>query len=581
MNTGDKLTALRKLLHERSYTAFVLPVADEYLSEYVPAHAMRLTWLTGFSGSAGAVVVTAQDAHLFVDGRYTLQAAQQVEHKHFTVHNIADLSLHEWLATLGGPIAYDPMLHSASEIERFTSKGIELTPLQPNPIDILWADKPIPEANPAFLYPENYAGVSSLQKRTQIVQQIANAGADMLLIASPENINWLLNIRGRDVEFSPILQCYALLGAGAHVSLFLDTVKTQGIAALLPDVSIFRTGEIQQAIPALKGKRLLLDPNITPQHFLQLAQKNDVEVVKGKDPCELAKAVKNPTEIEWMKKVHLQDGAAIATFLCWLEQAHAAGGVDELTIERKLLEYRQTGDGFISPSFATIVGSGPHGAIVHYRADDKSNRKLERKDILLLDSGGQYWGGTTDITRTVALSLPTEEQKTQFTRVLKGHIALARAHFPAGTSGGQLDVLARQYLWEAGQDFDHGTGHGVGACLSVHEGPQRISKAGFGQPLLPGMIISNEPGYYEPGQYGIRIESLVLVTEKQTQGGKAYLGFETITLAPIDKKLIDIGMLTTIERQWLNEYHQLVYNSLKDKVSSDVQMWLQQACTML
>lgn len=589
MNSGEKIQALREALKAQGVDAFLVPVGDEYLGEYVPAARARLSWLTGFTGSAGLGVVMPSFTALFVDGRYTLQARMEapgLEH-----YNSTDTKPHEWLATnlpQGAVLAYDPWLHSVNEIERL-EKAVarrqgRLQPLEGNPIDVLWKDQPPMPTARAFAMEEKRAGESTEAKCARMGEKVEKAGARVAVLAACDSVNWLLNVRGRDLDYTPVALSYAFLGADGHVMLYIDPVKvTDELGEHLGDEVSLRTP--QQLASDLRElpSPVLLDPALTPAWFAQALAKAGIEVIRGEDPCQAAKAVKNEVEIEGMRESHLIDGVAVVRLLHWLQgEMHTGNEVTECGLADRLLALRAEGEGFLSPSFDTIAGSGPNGAIVHYRAGPKSNRTLARDDILLLDSGGQYAGGTTDITRTLTLGTPTREQRQRFTDVLKGHIALAEALFPSGTAGAQLDVLARQFLWKQGADYDHGTGHGVGHALSVHEGPQRIGKRGGDVALLPGMVLSNEPGYYREGEYGIRIENLVLVAERGTmENGKPRLGFETLTCVPIDKALVDASRLTPVEVEWLNKYHAWVERMLKSRIPAECTAWLRQACAPL
>lgn len=578
----DRLASLRSALNKESIDGFILPVNDEFMGEYVPDSAKRLEWLTGFTGSAGLTVILKDKAAFFTDGRYTLQAKTQV--KGFELYNSGDVSPEKWLsehADDGDIVAYDPRLHTLQSLRRYEKNAPHVIwqPVLANPVDALWKNRPAAPASAAVQQPMEYAGESAAAKRKRIGVLVAGAGADAFIMTAPDSICWLLNLRGADVPFTPFLLCNALLDASGNVTLYIDRLRISeelqkafgsGVTLKLPQ-------DICHDLGSLSGKRVLYDPANSPVWFHQQLSKANAEVVEGVDPCQLPKACKNGAELEGMRQAHIRDGLAVTKFLYWLEHAVAAGKkLTEIDIAEKLEIFRRESDLYLEPSFATISGSGPNGAIVHYHATRESNRSVEHNSLLLIDSGGQYPDGTTDITRTVAIGTPSEEMKRHFTLVLKGHIALATAVFPEGTNGMQIDALARQYLWKAQLDYDHGTGHGVGSHLSVHEGPQRISKRSSDTALIPGMIVSNEPGYYSAEKYGIRIESLVAVRKlgKTEDGGKAFFGFETITLAPLDMNLVDKTILTKEEQNWLREYHKRVYDIHVNDLTANEAAWL-------
>ena len=580
----NSLSQLRKALKSQGLDGFILPVNDAFLGEYVPDSAKRLTWLTGFTGSAGLAVVLADKAAFFTDGRYTLQAKTQVEG--FELHNSGELSPEAWInqhASSGAAIGYDPYLHTHSAVKRYGhgAENVTWKPVSPNPVDALWRDRPAEPAGLARPQPIEFAGESSADKRQRIAQDIAAKGADAAILTAPDSVCWLLNMRGSDVPFTPFVLCYATLAKNGVVTLYLDESRVPaGLKEDWGDNVVFRPTDMLSAdLAVFAGQRVLYDPANSPAWFHQQLAHVGTHIVEARDPCQLPKACKNAAELHGMREAHKRDGLAVTRFLCWLDGERAAGRkLTERDIQTKLEEFRKAGAMFEEPSFTTIAGSGPNGAIVHYSVTAQSNRALDTDSLLLVDSGGQYADGTTDITRTIALGAPTTEMKDRFTRVLKGHIALARAVFPEGTAGSQLDALARQFLWQQGCDYDHGTGHGVGSHLSVHEGPQRISKRGGDAPLMAGMIVSNEPGYYKAGEYGIRIESLIVVRETgKGPDGKSYLGFDTLTLAPVDKRAIEPSLLTAEEKEWLNAYHQAVSAAHAPHLSSDEAKWLKKA----
>lgn len=549
----NKLDALRKTFANLGIDGFLIPMSDRFLSEYVPAHENRIAWLTGFTGSAATVVVLKDKAAFFTDGRYTLQAKDEVDAGAFEIINSGETSVKEWLKNQGDlKIGVDAARISIADAKRYG----KLTLLSTNPIDALWNDRPSFKPSKSWVYDDGFAGETTERKKARIAEKIKQHGADAAFIGSSESVNWLLNIRGHDVEATPVFFSMAIVSASGDITMF----SHEGEHSF---------DQLPAALATLKGKRILLErATVTAQIEAWLKES---EIVYAPDPCALPRAIKNVTELDSIREVHKRDGAALSSGL-----SQIATVKDELGVADVLLSERKKQEGFLYPSFPTIAGMGAHGAIVHYRATEKNNAALAQ-GLLLVDSGGQYLGGTTDVTRTVAIGTATHEQKAWFTRVLKGHIALATAQFPKGTTGSQLDSLARQFLWAAGGDFDHGTGHGVGNCLGVHEGPQRISKRPSDVALQAGMILSNEPGYYKEGAFGIRIENLVVVIEKEN----GFLGFETITLAPIDRNLIDSTMLTTSEREWLDAYHARVLETLELRVNPDVANWLKKACAPL
>lgn len=583
--TIEKLKKLRKEIRKQSLDGFIHPVGDEYMSEYPPQSNRRVEWLCGFSGSAGTVAVLAARAALFTDGRYTLQAAKEVDGRLFAQHNMASLSPEAWLAgqaAKGARIGYDPKLHSCDAIKRMqgvlAAKNIDLVPTS-NLIDAVWNTRPALPATPLFIHELRYAGESARAKRKHIAARLVKAGADAAVIATPDAVCWLLNVRGRDVENTPLVLAPALIDGRGRVQLFVSPSRCNAKvrAHLGKEVTLYAPAVLEKQLKTLgrKKSRVLCDPASAPVWYAQVLEKAGAAIVEAQDPCALPKAVKNKVELKGIRAAHVRDGAAVARLLCWLEMSASRGRVTELEVGEKLHGFRAANAMFVEPSFNSITGSGANGAIVHYRASAKSNRALRKGELFLLDSGGQYPDGTTDITRTVAIGRPTAEHKDRFTRVLKGHIALATARFPEGTSGSQLDALARQYLWQEGLDYDHGTGHGVGCFLGVHEGPQRISKRGGDAPLKAGMIVSNEPGYYKAGAYGIRIENLVVVTAlSKDKGGKGWLGFETITCAPLDTRLVEPSMLTASEKAWLNDYHAWVLRMLSPLLNPAERTWL-------
>lgn len=582
MNATQKLEKLRSWMASQGAAAFILPMADEFLSEYVPPHAMRITWLSGFDGSAGTLVITANEAALFTDGRYIIQAHQQLDTNFYQVLNISQHKMLAWVKEKVGDaeVMYDPMLHSASWLKQAEKQGLTLAALSHNPMDAWWEERPQAPLNHAWVYPDEVAGQASKEKITLIAAALTALGADAMLISMAESIAWLLNIRGGDLACTPIMQAYALLHKDGKVQLCCEKRKiTKDVAEHISHVEILPLEEIATRLAALDGKKLLVNESSTPAALTLQASAFGAEIMTADDPIEHAKAVKNDRELMHIQEAHVKDGAALVKALMtldvWLELDEI---VDELRVDALLAAKRSEMDGFISLSFPAIVGVGEHGAIVHYRVTEASNKQLENGQLLLIDSGGQYLGGTTDVTRTLVIGGPDAQQKHHYTLVLKGHLALARAVFPVGTPGSHLDALARQFLWAEKLDYDHGTGHGVGACLNVHEGPQRISKRAADKVALqPGMILSNEPGYYAEGKYGIRIENLVEVIEV----GQGYLGFENLTLVPYARALIDTAMLSAQEIEQINAYHARVEQTLAPFLDAKETAWLNAACAPL
>ncbi|MBL28781.1 MAG: X-Pro aminopeptidase [Rhodospirillaceae bacterium] len=586
-STAERVAALRAELAARGVGGFIVPRSDEYQGEYVPPCAERLAWITGFTGSAGTAVILKDRAAIFVDGRYTLQARDQVDGSVFEVVHSADKSAATWIAEAlpaESRLGYDPWLHTKREAEHFRAAcgkaSGALVAMDTNPIDAVWSDRPAPPAAPVVPHPEAYAGRSAADKRMEIAERLAKDGADAVVLTMPDSIAWLLNIRGGDVGHTPLPLSFAILDRDGRVALFMDERKvTSGLAEHLGNaVSIVPPAEFDAALRTLgtDGKTVQIDPSGSADHVFQVLGSSGAKTREAADPCALPKAVKNAVEIEGTRHAHRRDGAALTRFLHWLSATAPQGGVTEIAAADRLEAFRREDGLFRDLSFPTISGAGSNGAIVHYRVTDSSNRPLQPGELYLVDSGAQYPDGTTDVTRTVAIGAPSAEMRDRFTRVLKGHIAIATARFPRGTNGGQLDTLARLALWQAGLDYDHGTGHGVGSYLGVHEGPQRISKAAGTVALAPGMIVSNEPGYYKTGAYGIRIENLVTVVEmpEPPGGDRPLLGFETLTLAPIDRALVDRDLLDADELAWLDGYHARVRETLTPLVDSETAAWL-------
>jgi Xaa-Pro aminopeptidase len=584
---AERLRGLRAELSARGLDGLVLPLTDEHRNEYLPTCAQRLAWLTGFTGSAGVLIVLADRAAVFVDGRYTVQAEAQLDPQLFERHHLVEEPPAKWLGEQLSPgrrVGYDPALHVKAEVERYraacTKAGAELVALDDNPVDRVWTTRPAPPIAPIRELDERYAGEAADAKRVRMGQEVAAAGAQVAAITAPDSIAWLLNARGGDVPFNPLFLSFALLHADGAVELFVDPRKMMPGQHLGNGVSIQPIEGFASALAQLGAdqRAVLVDPKITSVQVMQRLEAAGARVIEGEEPCVLAKACKNAVELAGARAAQRRDGAAVCRFLCWLEREVGTHAITERDAAMRLDGERTRDPLYRGPSFATISAAGPNAALPHYRLTDATNRVLGVEPIYLVDSGGQYFDATTDVTRTVALGAPTAEMRRQFTRVLEGHIAIARALFPVGTSGAQLDSLARQHLWQAGFDFDHGTGHGIGSYLCVHEGPQRIAKTGT-VALKPGMILSNEPGYYRSGAYGIRIENLVIVEPRpKPEGGeRELLGFETITRVPIDRRLIEPELLDSDERAWLDDYHARVRADLIDLVGRETADWLVKA----
>ena len=575
-----RLAALRGAMTGDTLDAYLVPRADAHQGEYVAPCDDRLAWLTGFTGSAGFAIVTCEKAALFVDGRYTLQGRSQTAEV-FDIVSYPATQAGPWLAeTLwdGARVGFDPWLHTAGEIERITkavaAKGMILVPVG-NLVDAIWDDRPARPAGPVVKQPKELAGKGDETKRAEISATIAEAGQVAAVLTLPDSISWLLNIRGADLPRVPIVQAFAILHADGRLDLFSTRSKFEELGPD-PAITLQDWEAFEPALQALEGP-VRVDRESAPL-AVSMALK---EPVWGADPCILPKARKSAEEIAGTREAHLRDGAAMVEFLAWLDREAPKGTLTEIDVVRALEGFRRATNALKDISFDTICGAGPNGAIVHYRVPEETNRAVTPGALLLVDSGGQYVDGTTDITRTVAIGEVGDEERTCFTRVLKGMIAISRVRWPAGLAGRDLDPLARAALWSAGQDYGHGTGHGVGVYLSVHEGPQRISRISE-VPLEPGMMLSNEPGYYREGAFGIRIENLVIVREAAPMGdGAPQLDFETVTFAPIDRRLVDVEELSRSERVWLNAYHADVLEKLGSRVSDVARVWLEAACAPL
>ena len=588
----DRLKALRAQLVRQKLDGFVVPLTDEHMSEYVGAYAQRLAWLTGFQGSAGSAVVLPEEAAIFVDGRYTLQVREQVDGAHWQYESVPQTSIAAWLkdhAIEGARIGYDSWLHTRAWVKQATEalaqKGAELVAVDTNPVDAVWPDRPAPSDAKLVVHEDRYAGKNAAEKRADIADWLVSKKADAAVLSALDSIAWAFNIRGKDVERTPVALAYAIVHADATADLYVAPEKMdEAVAKHLGNaVRIHARAAFADALADLQGKTVVADPERAVAAIFEALDAGGAQILSLRDPAVLPKAIKNDTEIAGHKAAQERDGAALSRFLHWIAVEAPKGGLTELSASDRLEAFRKDTGLLEDLSFDTISGAGPNGAVVHYRVEEKTNRPIETGSFYLVDSGGQYRDGTTDVTRTIAIGTPSEEMKQRFTLVLKGHIALARAVFPVGTRGGQLDVLARQYLWAQGLDYAHGTGHGVGSFLSVHEGPQRIATFGGGdEPLVAGMILSNEPGYYKTGEYGIRIENLVLVEERAIAGGeKPMLGFETLTFAPIDRNAIATDLLDAGERAWVDAYHAQVLAVVGPQLHGEALAWLQAACAAL
>jgi Xaa-Pro aminopeptidase len=582
---SERLTRLRTALAARHLDGFIVPRADEHQGEYVPPRGQRLAWLTGFTGSAGLAIVLRDRATLFVDGRYTLQAAAQIDKESFEIRHLIEEPAAQWLATVlkpGEVLAYDPWLHTPHEVERYRAAaekvGAQFRAIGDNPLDRIWVGQPAAPIAPVVPHPEQFAGEGAASKRARLARALQEEGVAAVVLTMPESIAWLLNIRGGDVPHTPLPLSFAILRQDGSVMLFIDRRKlVPNIERHLGNaVTVLPPEQLGRSLDELaaQGGRVQADPATAASWVFDRLAAAGATVHRAADPCLLPKASKNVAEIDGTRAAHRRDGAALTRFLAWLAREAPKGELHEIAASDRLEAFRREGEHFRDLSFPTISGAGANGAIVHYRAMPETEKRLEPGTLYLLDSGAQYLDGTTDVTRTIAVGEPSAEMRDRFTRVLKGHIALALARFPKGTTGTQLDGFARRALWQVGLDYDHGTGHGVGSYLGVHEGPQRISKAPSAQPLLPGMIVSNEPGYYKTGGYGIRIENLVLVQPAEGPAEREMLGFETLTLAPIDRNLIEPSLLDEDEIAWLNAYHARVREMVTPLVDAETAHWL-------
>ncbi|WP_340109499.1 aminopeptidase P family protein [Pikeienuella sp. HZG-20] len=586
------LPDLRAEMNARGLDGFIIPRADAHQGEYVPPADARLAFMTGFTGSAGVAVALAEDAAIFVDGRYTLQAEAQVDGTAWRRLSLHEVPVGKWIAETapnGARIGFDPWLHGKTEIDAIETalSAIDAVavPVETNPVDAIWRHQPAPPAAPIRPHAAALAGEESTSKRARIGAAVREAGADAAVLTLPDSIAWLLNIRGGDIPRNPVPLVFAILRASGETTLFIRAGQDAdpALAAHLgPDVRIAARADFPAALQGLGGENVLLDRRSSPLAVAHALTAAGAAIVWGDDPCVLPKAIKTSAEIDGARAAHLRDAAAVARFLAWLDREAPSGRLTEIAIAKRLEAERRATNALMDISFDTIAGAGPHGAIVHYRVTEASDRTLSPGELMLVDSGGQYIDGTTDITRTIAVGTPPEGAIRANTLVLKGMIAVSTARFPPGVNGRDIDTMARAALWRAGFDYDHGTGHGIGAYLCVHEGPQSLSRRGA-VPLRPGMMVSNEPGYYRTGAFGIRIENLLLVEAPSIPAGgdRAMMGFETLTLAPIDRRLIDPALLSAEERAWLDAYHARVRSTLKPLLDERDGAWLEAATAPL
>ena len=582
--SATALTQLREELRRQALDGLVVPRADEHLGEYVPANAERLQWLTGFTGSAGLAVVLADHAAAFSDGRYVLQLAAQTDGTLWERRHLIDEPPPAWIVAHtkpGARIGYDALHFSEDAIQRYIDAGLVMVAIERNPIDVVWADRPAPPMAAALPHPLAYAGKSTTEKREEVATILREAQQDAAVVTDPASIAWLLNIRGDDVPFTPFALGFAIVHADGGTELFMAPAKIPAATRtwLGNTVSVQDRSALPAALARLHGKKVRVDGSGSPAWFAQQLRSVGAEVVSGLDPCILPKASKNPVERQGFRNAHARDAVAVCRFLHWLETA--GGNETEMSAAAQLLAFRAEVDLFRGESFPAISGAGENGAIIHYRVSPETNRKLNENEPYLIDSGAQYSDGTTDITRTIwtGPAAPPQSLRDHFTRVLKGHIAIAALIFPAGVGGAHIDGFARAALWQIGLDYDHGTGHGVGSYLSVHEGPVSISRAGKPVPIAAGMVLSNEPGYYLPGHYGIRLENLLLVEDRNFPGAlKPFVGFETLTWAPFDLRLIDRSLLTAAEIAWINTYHAKVATIVAPHLTGATLTWLTAVC---
>jgi Xaa-Pro aminopeptidase len=584
MQAAERVAALRSIMAQSDVDGLIVPRADEHLGEYVAPRAERLAWLTGFKGSAGIAALTMARAAAFSDGRYVLQLAAETDGSVWERCHMVEEPAALWLARAGAKrVGYDPWLISEEGLKPYLEAGLTMVALASNPIDAIWADQPAPPMAPAVPHPLALAGVMAGEKMAAIARGLEEQGQDAVVLTDPASIAWLFNLRGADVTNTPVALGFALLGRDGHGTLFMDAAKIPAAtrAWLGNRVQIADRAALPQALAAYAGRMMRVDRLTAPVWFAQTLRAVGAKVAEGSDPCLLPKACKNSVERQGARDAHALDAVALCRFLHWLDGTQ---GESEMSAAAKLVELRAAQPGFRGESFPAISGAGENGAVIHYRVSPETNRPIRPNEAYLIDSGAQYECGTTDVTRTVwtGPETPPALLTDRFTRVLKGHIAIATLAFPAGVCGAHLDSFARQALWQVGLDYDHGTGHGVGSFLSVHEGPVSLSRAARMVPLAEGMILSNEPGFYAPGAFGIRLENLLLVeTRRFALASKAFLGFETLSLAPFDRRLIDISLLTEAERDWIDTYHARVLDAVAPHVPEEVAKWLHTACAAL
>lgn len=596
---APRVAKLREELNRLHLDGFLVPRADEHQGEYVAPRAQRLGWLTGFTGSAGAALILKHKAYVFVDGRYTLQVRAQTDPNVFDIESLIDNPPASWLEKNGKAlvIGFDPWLHTIAEVRALKAaleaQGGKLVPVRDNLVDLIWTDQPAAPLEPVTIQPLQYAGIAPREKLNSLADAVADTGANATILTDPSSVAWAFNIRGRDVSNTPLPLSFALIAANGQHILFIDKrklpIETEAYLTQLTKITAPNLMENTLTQMAAKGDSFMLDPVLAAEKLRLIITEAGGKVTEGTDPARLPRATKNKAELDGSRAAHERDGVAMVKFFTWLDN-QPAGSVDEISAAQQLEESRRiTGERFQKPlqdlSFDSISGAGADGAIIHYRVNTDTNRKLSDGELYLIDSGAQYRDGTTDITRTIAIGASgnvSAFEKKAFTLVLKGMIALSRLRFPVGTRGQDIDAFARAALWQHGLDYAHGTGHGVGSYLAVHEGPQSISKRGA-QELKTGMILSNEPGYYKPGQFGIRIENLIIVSEPQViEGGDiAMHSFETLTFCPIDRRLIDINLLNADELSWLNNYHAQTRDKLLPHCSDEERNWLIEATEVL
>ncbi|MDE2446607.1 MAG: aminopeptidase P family protein [Alphaproteobacteria bacterium] len=591
--TAERMAALRALLKKQGMSGYIVPRQDEFQGEYVDAYAERLKWLTGFAGSWGLAIITTTKAAIFVDGRYTVQVREQVDTNLIQPQHLVDEPPTGWISQnlkKGDKLGFDPWLITASDAKRYAKAceavGAKLVPTAKNLIDKIWDDQPAPSGKPLSVQPLQFAGRSVADKLADMAAALKKTNADAAVLAEPSSVSWVLNLRGADVPYTPVVLAYAILHKKGKAELFIDKSRLpEDVRAHLKATANVRApADLTTSLKALgkKQAKVQIDQGSAPELVRGTLKAAGATIIEAQDPCTMPKARKNLSELNGARAAQLRDGAALSRYLHWLSVEAPKGHLTEATAANQLLKFRQDTGVLLDLSFSSISAAGPNAAIPHYHVDPANCLPIKNNEIYLIDSGGQYQDGTTDVTRTIIVGKPTDEMMDRFTRVLKGMIGISCAQFPAGTTGTHIDAFARQALWQAGLDFDHGTGHGVGSYLSVHEGPARISKANY-VPLQPGMILSNEPGYYKAGHFGIRIENLLIVKEPANiQGGeRPMMSFETLTFAPIDRNLIDVKLLSPDELQWLNAYHAKVLADVGSQMTGDAAEWMKQACAPL